>query len=160
LSKSEEYKDFELKYVYVTEYDDRPGKKIRIHHHMITNFPDRDVLESLWKGGGYVNTRRLKEDEKGLARVVHYILKQPAENRTKRYSISRNMKEPKITIADTKMTRKRAERIAIGEVDPQELFEKWHPEYQFKNVEFKFSDFVSGAYIYAEMKRINPIRRE
>lgn len=157
LSKQGEYKDFELKYVYVTEFDDRPGKKIRIHHHMITNFPDRDILEELWKGGGRVQTRKLKSDEKGLSGVVGYILKDKSDRKTKRYSISRNMKKPRETISDTKMTRKRAERIACGEVDVQALFEKMYKGYQFIDVDMKFSDFTSGAYIYVRMKRIEPL---
>lgn len=157
LKKQDKYKDFELKYVYVTEFNDRPGKKIRIHHHMITNFPDRDILEDLWNGGGRVQTRRLKEDENGLAGVVSYILKQPADRKTKRYSISRNMKTPRVSIADSKMTRKRAERIAVGEVDAKELFEKIYPGYQFNSIEVKLSEFTSGAYIYVRMKKIEPI---
>lgn len=158
LGKQDEYKDYELKYVFVTEYNDRPGRKIRLHHHMITNFPNRDVLEDLWNHGGFNQTRRLKFSEKGLSGVVHYILKDKSDRKTKRYSISRNMKKPKETIADSKMTRKRAERIACGEVDVQALFEKMYKGYQFVEMETKFSDFVSGAYIYVKMKRIEPIQ--
>lgn len=158
LSKQEEYKDFELKYIYVTEFDEQEGKKTRIHHHMISNFPDRDILEDLWNGGGRVQTRRLQPDDYGLEGVVRYILKERRSGKkTKRYTISRNMKKPKETVSDTKMTRKRAERIACGEVNIQELFEKLYPKYQFLDVETRFSDFTSGAYIYVRMKRIEPI---
>lgn len=55
LKKQKKYASFELKYIYVTEHDsDEEKGKVRIHHHMITNFPDRDVVEDLWNGGeGY-----------------------------------------------------------------------------------------------------------
>lgn len=158
LKKQDKYKDFELKYIFVTEYNDRPGKEVRIHHHMITNFPDREVLEDLWNKRGRVETNRLQPDEHGVEGLVWYILKQPAGRNTKRYSISRNMEQPKITVADSKITRKRAERLAREEVDAQEVLEKWYPGYKFVDMEIKFSDFSSGAYIYARMKRIEPIQ--
>lgn len=158
LKKSEEYKDFILKYVFVTEYNDREGKKVRIHHHMITNFPDRDILEELWNRRGRVNAQKLQPDKTGVEALVWYLLKQPIGRNTKSYSISRNMKKPRITEADTKMTRKRAERIATGEIDVQEYFEKLYKGYQFVDAEIKLSDFTSGAYIYVRMKRIEPIK--
>lgn len=159
LKKQEKYKSFELKYIYVTEFDDTPGKEVRIHHHMISNFPDRDVLEDLWKGGGRVQTRRLRADEHGFEGIVRYILKEKKAQKTKRYTISRNMKKPKITVADSKMTRKRAERIATEEVSAHEVFEKMYKGYQFNDIDIKFSDFVSGAYLYVRMKRIEPIQQ-
>lgn len=155
LSKQEAYKDFELKYVYVTEVDE--DKKVRVHHHMITNFPDRDVMEDLWNGGGRSQTRRLQPDDMGFEGLVRYILKEKRSKKTKRYTISRNMDQPDITIADSRMTRKRSERLAREEVSAQEVFEKWYPNYSFNDMEVKFSDFVSGAYIYVRMKRIEPL---
>lgn len=155
LSKQEEYKDFDLKYIYVTEFDEE--KKVRVHHHMITNFPDRDVLEDLWNGGGRVQTRRLQPDDFGLEGLVRYILKERKGKNTKRYTISRNMEKPKITVADSRMTRKRAERLAREEVSAQEVFERWYPNYKFNDMQVQYSDFVSGAYIYVRMKRIEPL---
>lgn len=162
LKKQEEYKDFQLKYIYVTEFDDADDKKIRIHHHMITNFPDRDKAEDLWNAGGRVNTRRLQPNQFGLEGLVRYVLKDKKKKPTKRYTISRNLKQPKITIADSKMTRKRAERIATEEISAQELFEKMYKGYQFNDIEAKFSEFVSGAYLYVRMKKIDdsPVKKK
>ncbi|MGN4127990.1 hypothetical protein ACMGD3_23750 [Lysinibacillus sphaericus] len=126
LKKQKKYEKFELKYIYVTEFDNSEGKKKRIHHHMVTNFPDRDVAEELWNDGGRVQTRRLKPDAFGLEGLVRYIMKDKKKNPTKRYTISRNMKQPKVSIADSKMTRRRAEKIATEEVSAQELFEKMY----------------------------------
>ncbi|MFF5993679.1 hypothetical protein AAGS61_02840 [Lysinibacillus sp. KU-BSD001] len=157
LKKQKKYEKFELKYVYVTEFDDSSGKKVRVHHHMITNFPDRDVAEELWNGGGRVQTRRLQPNDFGLEGLVRYIMKDKKKKPTKRYTISRNMKQPKITIADSKMTRKRAERIAMEEVRAQELFEKMYQGYKFNDIEIKYSEFNSGVYLYVRMKRIDTL---
>ena len=151
------HEDLDLKYVYVTEFDDGVGKKTRVHHHMITNFPDRDVAEELWNGGGRVQTRRLQPDDHGLEGLVRYILKDKKKRPTKRYSVSRNMKEPKVTVADSKMTRKRSERLVTEEICAQELFEKWYPGYSFNDMEAKLSEWSSGAYIYVRMKKIDSL---
>lgn len=65
------------------------------------------------------------------------------------------MKQPKVTIADSKMTRRRAEKIASEEVPAHEVFEKMYKGYAFNDIEVKYSDFVSGAYMYVRMKRIS-----
>ncbi|WP_158212495.1 hypothetical protein, partial [Lysinibacillus odysseyi] len=157
LKKQKKYENFELKYVYVTEFDDGNDKKVRVHHHMITNFPDRDAAEELWNGGGRVQTRRLQPNDFGLEGLVRYVMKDKKKNPTKRYTISRNMKQPKVTIADSKMTRKRAERIAMEEVCAEELFEKMYQGYKFNDIEVKYSEFSSGVYLYVRMKRIDSL---
>lgn len=159
LKKQKKYENFELKYIYVTEFDNA-GKKVRIHHHMITNFPNRDVAEELWNNGGIVQTRRLQPNDFGLEGLVRYITKDKSKNPTKRYTVSRNLKEPKVSIADSKMTRKRAERIATEEINAQELFEKMYKGYKFNDIEVKYSEFTSGAYLYVRMKRVDsPIKK-
>jgi len=158
LKKQEQYKDFELKYIYVTEHT-RDGKKVRAHHHMVTNFPDRDVAEDLWNCGGRPRSRRLKSDDFGLEGMARYITKEKGSKTMKRYTPSRNLKQPTVTVADTKLTRRRAEKIAREEISAQETFESWYKDYQFKDMQVKFSDFVSGAYLYVRMKRIDsPIK--
>lgn len=153
LKKHEEYKDFKLKYIYVTEHT-RDGSKVRTHHHMVTNFPNRDVAEDLWNGGGRTQSRRLQSDDFGFEGLARYITKEKGSKTMKRYTPSRKLKQPTVTIADTKLTRRRAEKIAKNEISAQEIFEKWHKHYQFKDMQVKFSDYVSGAYLYARMKRI------
>lgn len=148
----------ELKYVYVTEFSNTEGKAIRVHHHIIMNFNDRNVAEELW-GKGRANSRQLKPDNSGLKDIAKYMVKQQRKDSTKRYTPSRNLKHPKITIADSKVTRKRAERIATEPNMAPEIFEKMYPGYQFNKIEVKYSQFISGAYISVEMIRIdNPVR--
>ncbi|HBJ00697.1 MAG TPA: hypothetical protein DDY89_07210 [Lysinibacillus sp.] len=87
------------------------------------------------------------------------MMKQQRKDSTKRYTPSRNLKQPIITIANSKVTRKRAERIALEQNTAHEIFEKMYPGYQFNEIKVKYSPFVSGVYIYVEMIRIdNPVQ--
>jgi len=141
----------------VTEYQDAEGKKKkRVHHHMIMNFADRDVAEELWNGGGRTQTRRLQPDDFGLEGLTRYITKEKSGSNQKRYTASRNLKQPKVTIADSKVTRRRAEKIATEENMAHELFEKLYAGYKFNDMEVKYSPYVAGAYIYVRMKQIEP----
>ena len=148
-----------LKYVYVTEFEDdeEKGKK-RVHHHIICNFPDRDVAEKLWLNGARRQTRRLQADEDGYEGLVRYILKDPKG--TKRYVTSKNLEKPQITIADYKFTRKKVRSIVRGDISATQLFETMYKGYALHKLSTYTSDYVSGAYVYAKMtKQYTSIRR-
>jgi len=144
-----------LKYVYVTEFEDDEEKgKHRVHHHIVTNFPDRDVAEKLWRNGARKQTRRLQADDSGYEGMIRYILKDPRG--TKRYVTSKNLDKPIITVADYKLTRKKVNKIVRGEVSPYNVFEDmYHDQYKLVDCFTKTSEYVSGAYIYAKMVRRN-----
>ena len=98
-----------LKYVYVTEFDDdeEKGKK-RVHHHFVTNFPDRDVAERLWRNGARTQTRRLQADENGYEGMARYISKdRAAQSVTLRQRTWTNRKSPS-PIANSPATRSTA----------------------------------------------------
>ena len=135
-----------LKYIYVTECSE--GK--RVHHHIVMNFNNRDIAEKLWKNGGRTQTRRLQPDDYGLEGMARYITKQKKDS--KRYACSRNLKQPKVYEAYSKFTKRRAEKIASDPNSTKVLFEKMYPKYIFKDIDIKYSDFVSGCYIYARMR--------
>lgn len=141
-----------LKYVYFTEFesDEKKGKH-RVHHHIITNFPDRDVAEKLWRNGARKQTRRLQADESGYEGCVRYCMKDPKG--TKKYKASKNLVKPIVTIADTKFTRRKVERIIKGETNAVEIFEKLYAGYDMIHYEHKFSEYVTGAYLYVKMSR-------
>lgn len=139
----------ELKYIYVIEFEAEGKGKKRIHHHMLMNSMDRDVAEKLW-GKGYANSRRLQPNEFGLEGIARYITKDPKG--TKRWCASRNLEEPKITVADHKITKRQAEKIAKNENDAPALFEKIYKGYKFNDIKVRYSDFVSGAYLYTRMR--------
>lgn len=143
-----------LKYVYVTEFEnDAQKSKIRVHHHIVTNFPDRDVMEDLWKNGGRNNTRRLVADDSGYEGLSRYIMKDPKG--AKRYVASKNLTKPQITIADCKFTRRKVNRLYAEKIDRRAVFEKLYKGYQMTQFYGKTSEYVSGAYLYVKMKKRN-----
>ena len=136
----------ELKYIYVTEYSERK----RVHHHIVMNFKDRETAEKLWKNGGRTQTRRLQPDDYGLEGMARYITKQKKDS--KRYACSRNLEKPKVYEAYSKFTKRRAEKLALDENGAKEVFEKMYKNYVFNDIDIKYSEFVSGCYIYARMR--------
>lgn len=142
----------ELKYVYVIEYSGDQGRtKKRVHHHVIMTGMDRDEAERLW-GKGYANARRLQPDDYGFEALARYMTKEP--NGGKRWCASRNLKEPTITKADTKISKRRAQSMAEDfDRAPAEIFGKLFPEYDFNDCEVATSSYVAGAYIYARMHK-------
>ena len=144
-----------LKYIYVTEFEDdeKKGKK-RVHHHFVTNFPDRDVAEKLWRNGARTQTRRLQADESGYEGMARYILKDPRG--TKRYVASKNLQQPQITIADCKFTRRKVNRLVADKVDKRAVFEQMYNGYNLTYFTAKTSVYVTGAYIYVKMAKVKP----
>lgn len=141
-----------LKYVYWTEFenDEKKGKH-RIHHHIVTNFADRDVMEDLWGNGGRNNVRRLVADDSGYEGMARYCMKDPKG--LKRYVASKNLKKPQITISDTKFTRRKVNRIFYEKVNPTAVFEGLYKGYQMTDITKKTSEYTTGAYVYVKMKR-------
>ena len=143
----------DLKYVYVTEYEDDPKKgKKRVHHHIVMNFKDRDIAEQVWDKGGRTHSRRLQPDDYGLEGLARYITKDPRNS--KRYSTSRNLRKPVITVSDNKITKRRAEKLVKETNVAHEIFEKLYQGYSFNDIEAKMSEFLTGAYVYVRMKKI------
>lgn len=148
-----------LRYIYVTEWKqeaDEDGGEIRAHHHIILSGDmDRDEIESLWNGGAYPQTRRLRvKEDCGLNGLACYLSK--GAKGQKRWGHSTNLKMPVPTVADRKFTRRQAEQIAIDENAAPALFEKLYKGYGFRQIDIKRSDFVAGAYIYVQMFRKEP----
>lgn len=145
----------ELKYIYVTEYAE-PGPDVpkkRVHHHIVMNLTDRDMAEKLWHSGGRTQARRLQPDDYGLEGMARYITKDPKG--FKRYSCSRNLKQPIVYESMHRFTKRKAEKLASDLDGAKEMFEKMYPKYVFNHLEIRYSQFVSGAYIYAKMRRLN-----
>ena len=144
----------ELRYVYVIEYAGEDGEPKRVHHHVIMSGMDRDEAERLW-GRGRANSARLQPDEHGLEGLAKYITKSiPRFKSEKRWACSKNLKEPTVTVADTKISRRKAARLAHdAEAYGRELFEHLYSGYLFNDIEVKASAYVAGAYIYVSMRR-------
>ena len=70
---------------------------------------------SIWRKGS-VRTDRLQADRFGYTALARYLMKEPEG--AKRYFCSRNLKEPVITVSDTKLSIRKAERIAQSAARP------------------------------------------
>jgi hypothetical protein len=143
------------KYMAVIEAGNRSG---RAHHHaLIEGGLTREELEDIW-GRGYANCDRLKPDHDGLKAVCTYMLKAAGstarQKDAKRWSCSRNLKEPRITESVHRVSRRMAARIAEdAEVQGEIVFRKLFPQLQLTELTVRRSDWIAGAYIYARMVR-------
>jgi len=147
-----------LVYVYVIEYVDEENiptsKRVRMHVHLIMNRMDRNVAEEYWENGRS-QAQRLQPDEFGFEGVARYMLKgKRARKNKKRWYGSRNLKLPVIHTSDTKLTKKKAEKIARTPDDCKELFEKlYNQKYRLLDVKVMYSDITAGYYIRARMRK-------
>lgn len=145
----------ELKYIYVIEWIDEvnqhKSKKVRMHHHIIINEMDRDIAESFWNKGR-VESKRLQPDEYGLEGLARYMLKQ--QKGQAKYTASRNLDKPKIYKSVSKLTKRKAERIAKNPNQWKELFESLYiQKYIFNDCSTMVSDFTGGFYLYCRMRK-------
>lgn len=151
-----------LRYIYVTEWSEggEDAEEIRVHHHVILSGDlDRDILEKEWHGGAYPQARRLQPKDCGITGLAYYIAGKG--KKCKRvWAYSKNLKMPIPSVADKKITKRQAEKIAIDRNTAPAFFEKIFKGYTFQDTErdlqIKHSDFVAGAYIYAQMRRTTP----
>ncbi|MCX4384592.1 MAG: hypothetical protein OSJ39_02180 [Clostridia bacterium] len=144
----------ELKYIFVTEYVD-DGRKVRIHHHLVSNFPDRDICELKWKGGARTQTRRLQPDESGFEGLARYITKSRdfKIKNEKMWSASQNLIRPKVTVSDKAVSRRRMEKMCLSYAEAEDFLRAKNEGYILTGeIEIKFSDYVPGGYIYAKMR--------
>lgn len=135
----------ELKYIYTIGGE-------RYHHHIIlSGGVDRTELEKMWKGGGRTQMRILQPDKLGLTGVAMYIAK--GKNMKMRWGHSQNLRYPVPTVADNKVSRRRAEGLANCEDEARAFFEKAYPGYRLAAIKARYSNYVAGAYLYVEMYR-------
>ncbi len=140
----------ELKYICSIGYEDDPNsKKVRIHHHIIMNYMDRDVAEELW-GKGRANSKRLQPDDFELEGVAKYI----AQQSKIRWSYSKNLKKPTVTKNRTRLTKTKVEKIFAKNInDFKNIFEELYSECNYKDGKVFYSDIVAGYYIYTKLRK-------
>ncbi len=140
----------------------------RPHVHMILSGGlEREAIEGLW-GKGWANCRQLQPDRyTGLEAISRYMVKSWRRERGegaspegypgKRWYGSRNLKKPTVTVSDWRMSRgrvaKAVEEIAEG---PGSVFNRAYPGYELVDFEVRSSEFVSGVYLYARMRKTRP----
>lgn len=143
-----------IKYIAVIEYkDQKEGKLIRIHHHIIMDsVVDRDTVEKIWKKGR-ANADRLQPDESGLVAIAKYITKIPKDAKgKKRWVQSKGLKQPDIKINDCKYTRKKMWELSRcqGEKD---FIQRLYPKYALIEFKVEENDFI-GTKINIKMRKL------
>lgn len=140
------------KYMGVSEGKREGSRQKRVHHHIVISCGlSREELEAIWKKGR-VRTDRLQADRYGYTALARYLLKEPEG--AKRYFCSRNLKEPVVTVSDTKLSLRKAERIAMSaEENAPAIFAKLYPDHEFLDCQVKRSEFVAGVYIYVRLRK-------
>ena len=144
----------EMKYVYVIE-DDEFGEKKRIHSHIVLSGGiAREELEKLW-ARGYANADRLQLNERGLEALARYMVKN--QRNRKKWCCSRNLKEPRMRTSDCKLSNAKVKRIARNlPNEAKDILRRAYPGYEYVECEVRYSDFVDGVMIRAQMRRIKP----
>lgn len=104
-------------------------------------------------GGGRTQARRLQPDDSGLEGLGRYISKSRSVKYEKAWAASRNLKQPKITVSDTAISRRRTKMFVMNENDAIAYFEKQNKGYKVVDFKAFVSDFVPGAYVYVKMRR-------
>lgn len=143
-----------LKYIYSIEYSNGDGRRTRVHHHVIMSGMDRHLIKSIWPHGR-ATVDELQPENETLTGLARYITKQPRQTRqTKQVVYSRNLKKPKETKSDHKLSKKQAERLATDvKAAAHLIFLKSFPDCVLDQCTVKSSEFVAGAYIYAKMHK-------
>ena len=116
----------------------------------------REMIDSCWPHG-HTTCEAFEMRDDGPARLAKYFCKQKAEGRTGKswWSHSRNLKAPVPKVSERRLSRRRLARIAADiQHSGREIFEALYPGYKLVELpDVRYSDFVSGAYIYARMRR-------
>lgn len=141
------------KYIYVLEGHDAGDRKKRLHWHaLIEGGVSREEMKKLWSHG------RARVDEldangaQGLAPLVRYLGKAPQGK--KRWARSRNLAEPRESVAERKISARAVRRIADdSQAARAAQMEKLYPGYELEECEVRTNPFVPGAFVYARMRR-------
>jgi len=156
----------ELKYIYVTErVENEATGKLHAHHHIVMNFRNRDAAEAIWTLGR-TQSRRLQPDRDGsLEGLAKYIAKPETKEGhrkgAKSYAHSKNLARPATDTKDGrlpktpyKLSRKRVAEMASNENKTIAVLEEQYSDFKLVGQPMiKFSDYTSGAYIYARMAK-------
>ena len=151
----------ELKYIYAIGGDEMPSRGYsgkRPHIHLImSGGMERDELEAIWERGT-ANCDRLQPNEDGLEGLARYIMKQrfdrPERKNAKKWSRSRNLKEPNKKTSDCKISNGRVKRIAYDFLShAKETMEKLYPGYSLMKCKVNYSDVVDSVYIRCVLRK-------
>ena len=140
------------RYIYVIEGYEEGSRQKRLHAHLIIDGGlSAEELRAVW-GRGRVRVDPLDVDGYGgLKRLASYLAKDPRGR--KRWKASKNLKKPIQTVADRKISQKKADAIAEDAAGRSAALEKLYPGYEVEETEVRTNPFISGCYIYATLRR-------
>lgn len=153
----------ELKYIYAIGAD----SESRIHVHVVLNGGiDRDEVERIW-AKGYANGIIIQEYGNGMAGLAGYLYNQNERERARgnrrnmrAWSASRNLKQPKERVSDSKVSNRKVKIIAQDfRNEAKAVMEKVYPGYSFEECKVFYSDVVDGVYIRCVMRKWEDVRR-
>jgi hypothetical protein len=141
-----------LKYMYVIEFHDGDGRRVKVHHHLIMTGMDRDEVERIWKRG-IANAVRLKPQNGSLEGLVRYMNKMPGKIKvTKKRQCSKNLIPPKVTVSNNKISKRQAERLAMDmETSAERIFTRKFSGCALDDCKVWKSDVVAGVYVHAKL---------
>lgn len=132
----------ELKYVAVTETGEKGG---RLHHHLVmSGGVDITILAELW-GRGYTTAKPLQFNESGIAGIAVYLVKSPIL--WKRWSASRNLKQPKITERDGRLPQYKIKELHNSTNDNRAMVEEWYKPYRLTDCRAYYNEINGGYYV-------------
>lgn len=158
-----------LRYIYVTEWTQSEKYGLRWHHHVIMSGDGmtREEVEEKWtsRHKGFCNTRRAQPNERHLCGFAKYLVQNKLERegrnsqgkaKGRTWGHSRGLKLPTESVADKKISIRKAGRVAetVAEFSrAKEIFEKLYPECELLEIGAKKSRWASGVYVHALMRR-------
>lgn len=150
----------ELKYIVTTEQGKRSG---RFHHHMILNCADMSIaeLDMLWSAGFAFSSLVMFTND-GVTGLVDYFCKKkkPTEKTEeedtesgKAWSASRNLRQPKETKRDGRVSVRAAKELYSLGNDAKAEWEKLYPDYNFSWAKALYNEINGGYYVAVRMRR-------
>lgn len=135
----------DLKYVAVTEAGKKGG---RYHHHLVINGGvEIKTLAKIW-GKGYTTVKPLQFDNYGVAGIAKYLIKEPLSG--KRWNASKNLKQPKTTTMDGRLSSKKVKELHKTS-DDVKIFEKLYKDYTFVECKPFYNEINGGYYLCIHM---------
>lgn len=150
----------ELKYIQTTEKGRRSG---RYHHHLIINCTDMKTaeLDKIW-GAGFSFSSLVIFDNDGAQGLATYFCKKKKpsdgegpeeETLGNSWSSSRNLKQPKVTKRDGRISKRQAcELYKLGN-DAKAEWERLYPGYDFSGAQSLYNEYNGGYYVAVRMRR-------
>ena len=142
------------KYLYVTEWEE----DIRCHHHLVIDCGlTMDELNRLWTKGKRSELRPIDYDENGLTGMANYITKKPRGKR--RWNTSKgNLKQPTIRKNHSTFKRKHARAMKEDFSAIERMLRQEYKGYVFKDAQVFINQVNAGIYIYAQLRKWDPIK--